>query len=208
MRWSWLTACAILVAATAMAGSSEQWLHPKRHFRVANPASLTPEQAESVYRRILDRMRSGYALSHVPAASSYTRWRRFNRYPYRSAAHGERYVNNYGNEKAKAYGKFEEAGPMPPGSVIAKDSFTVTRDGGVYSGPLFLMEKLEPGSDPETRDWRYVMIMPDGSLFGDTRDETRESVIFCASCHNTAPDGDGLFFMPEDVRLKPLLELR
>ena len=35
--------------------------------------------------------------------------------------------------------------------------------------PLFLMEKMPAGFSYVTGDWRYIMIMPDGSLFGETR---------------------------------------
>ena len=69
--------------------------------------------------------------------------------------------------------------------------------------PLFLMEKMAPGFSPESRDWRYTMIMPDGSLFGVTQGEGSGRVKFCITCHETAGDeNDHLFFVPEDYRVK------
>ena len=110
--------------------------------------------------------------------------------------------NNYANSEANAYGR-EGAGPMPEGAVLAKDSFTVTRQGDVFTGPLFLMEKMPPGFAPDSRDWRYTMIMPDGSLFGTSKGEGSDRVEFCASCHATAGDAaDHLFFVPEEYMVR------
>jgi hypothetical protein len=175
---------------------------PTRHFRVPNPARLSDADALSIYDRIRDDTVAAYRLSQKPLATQFYKWRRYNRAPYLSATHGDRYINNYANAKAKAYGR-EGGGPMPEGAVLAKDSFTVTRQGDVFTGPLFLMEKMAPGFSVEGRDWRYTMIMPDGSLFGTTDGEGRERVEFCATCHATAGDSkDHLFFVPEKYRVR------
>jgi hypothetical protein len=90
---------------------------------------------------------------------------------------------------------------MPAGAVIAKDSLTVTRLGARYPGALFIMEKLAPGTHPETADWRYAMILPDGSFFGDTvQEEMRDKVAFCHDCHEQRADYDYLFFLPDEYR--------
>jgi hypothetical protein len=176
--------------------------HPTRHFRVPNPARLSDADALSIYDRIRDDMAAAYRLSGDPVARQFHSWRRYNRAPYLSATHGDRYINNYANAVAKTYGR-EGGGPLPAGAVLAKDSFTVTRQGDVFTGPLFLMEKMPPGSSAATRDWRYTMIMPDGSLFGTTDGEGGEKVEFCATCHATAgAEADDLFFVPEEYRVR------
>lgn len=178
---------------------------PARHFRVPNPARLCDADALSVYDRIRDDMVSAYRLSRDPVADRYYTWRRYNRAPYLSATHGDRYINNYGNAEAESYGR--EGAPMPAGAVLAKDSFTVTGQGDVFTGPLFLMEKMPAGFSADTRDWRYTMIMPDGSLFGTTGGEGSDKVEFCARCHATAGDSaDDLFFVPEQYRVRFLLD--
>ena len=203
MRAGRLVVTLLLMAGTVQAAGSEDSIrHPRAHFRVADPARLTGEAAEDVYRRLLRRMLRAYALSGEPGAR-YAGWRRYNRYPYRSATHGERYVNNYANPVARAYGRFEAAGELPPGSIVVKDSFTVTRGGGVFPGPLFLMEKLPPRTSPATDDWRFVMVMPDGSLFGDSTGDNADAVAFCAACHLTTPETDDLFFVPSALRVAP-----
>jgi hypothetical protein len=218
MRGGWLIGG---LAVVALAGGA-QWLarraeppvvdapEPRappplpRHFRVPDPARLDGARAAAIYERIRADMVAGYRLSKIPAAEDYVRWRRFNRVPYLSATHGDHYINNYANGLARDYGA---TATQPEGSIFAKDSFTVTRDGDVHSGPLVLMEKMAPGFAPETDDWRYIMIMPDGSIFGETRGFEAAEVEYCHACHATAPAGrDHLFFVPEAYRRAPLLE--
>ena len=176
---------------------------PARHFRVERPAGLTGADALVIYNRILDDMVAGYRLSGSGFAEVYRQWQSYNTVPYRSAQHGERFVNNYANDLAKDYRYFEAAGDMPVGAIVIKDSFAVTSRGDVFSGPLFIMEKMPLGFNPESRDWRYTMYMPDGSLFGATNGEGRERVGFCVQCHKLAGFGnDHLFFLPERYRVR------
>jgi hypothetical protein len=184
-------------------GSAPDLTRPTRHFRVPNPAQLPDVEALSIYDRIRDDMVAAYRLSRNPIAGRFYKWRRYNSAPYRSAAHGERYINNYANAAAADdYGR-SDAGSMPPGAVLAKDSFTVTGQGDVFTGPLFIMEKMPAGFSEPTRDWRYTMIMPDGSLLGSTKGEGAKRVEFCAACHATAgDDNDQLFFVPEKYRIQ------
>src|SRR5918995_1220521 len=136
-------------------------------------------------------------------ARSYQAWAQVNTVPYVSATHGSRYVNNYpGPEAAQPYREFEEIGAMPAGGRIAKDSFTVSPDGRVGVGPLFIMEKMPEGFNDASDDWRYAMIMPDGSLFGVTDGQGSQNVQFCAECHAlVADDQDSLYFLPEEFRV-------
>lgn len=204
----WLGLCSVLLATLASMGGGgvaqeNSVTSPTRHFRVPRPAGLSGADALSIYENIVEEMVDGYRLSRHPVAKAYRTWRRYNLVPYRSAQHGERFVNNYANEVAKDYGQFEEAGTLPVGSVVAKDSFAVTASGDVFSGPIFLMEKMAPGFKPESRDWRYTMIMPDGSLFGTTKGKGDQRVHFCISCHAAAGEqNDHLFFVPKDLRVR------
>ena len=201
-----LAALLLLVSGVAVPAQDRptavEAVQPTRHFRVERPADLTGQDAMTIYARILDNMTAAYGLSGDTASRAYRGWRRYNRVPYRSATHGERYVNNYANARARAYGDFEAAGRMPQGALLAKDSFAVTARGDVFSGPLFLMEKMAPGFSSPSNDWRYSMIMPDGSLFGETGGAGSERVEFCHACHAEVGDDDNLFFVPEDNRVR------
>lgn len=199
-----------ILAAAALAGAipagadDTDFSRPRRHFRVENPANLGSADAMTVYNRIAREMQAGYVLSDDPAARHYREWRRFNRAPYRSRTHGNRFINNYVNPVgAEAYGRFGDVGAMPAGTVVAKDSFAVTARGDVFTGPLFLMEKMADGFNPASRDWKYSMIMPDGSYFGVTKGDNAERVEFCISCHERAgAENDHLFFVPDGNRLR------
>ncbi len=172
------------------------------HPRLDAPADLTREAAIDAYESIVDRMEMLYALSGDATATHYRRWHRYNDAPYRSETHGNRYVNNYANLIARraGYGRMAAGERMPPGGIVAKDSLTVTGVGGRFPGALFIMEKLAAGTSPETADWRYAMIMPDGSFYGDTMGETKATVAFCHECHQQRAADDYLFFLPRDMR--------
>ena len=173
---------------------------PRRHFRVRRPAKLAPEEAESIYQGLIDDLIAGYAAAEHPAARDYRNWPRYNTAPYLSVTHGNVYINNYANETAEAYGRFEESGRLPVGAVVAKDSFIAERSGEIRPGPLFLMEKMGKGFNYVSGDWRYIMIMPDGVLFGETYGEDAERVEYCIACHLAVEDQDHLFFVPSPFR--------
>jgi hypothetical protein len=149
-------------------------------------------------------MDAAYAKGGVKAVDNYRQWVNLALAPYQSATHGNRYVNNYANGiGVEHYARYENVGTMPAGSVLAKDSFVVNADGRVAVGPLFIMEKLAAGASADTHDWRYAMIMPNGSVFGVTGGKGSANVEFCAECHATiADDQDSLFFLPEQMRAK------
>lgn len=146
-------------------------------------------------------MKAAYAKSDNEIAVSYASWPRYSKQSYVSGTHGNRYVQNYANKTGRAYGNFEKAGTLPEGTALAKDSFSVTADGKVSVGPLFLMEKMDAGFNAESGDWRYTMIMPNGSVFGTTKGANAGKVEFCITCHiSVAPDADSVFFLPEEYR--------
>lgn len=164
---------------------------------------LTHAEAVAAYDCILDEMRAGYRKSGNETAVRYVEWRRYSIAPYRAATHGNRYVQNYANPTARAYGAFENAGVMPAGSVLAKDSFAVGDNGRVSAGPLFIMEKMTSGFNASSGNWKYTMIMPSGAVFGETRGKNSAAVEFCAECHAAVADEqDHMMFLPEEYRVR------
>jgi hypothetical protein len=173
----------------------------------ANPCAakapqLSDAELTTAYKGVLAKLLTGYAKSGNPWVSKYSKWAMFNRAPYISETHGQRYVNNYANDIAKSeYAKFERAGKMPVGSVLAKDTFRVKTGGKVEPGPLNLMEKMPAGFNPESGDWRFTMILPNGKVYGATKGKNGARVNFCAECHGFA-EPDFMFFIPEEHRIK------
>ncbi len=147
-------------------------------------------------------MQAAYAKSNNPVAASYASYKAYSQHAYVSATHGERYVENYGNKVAAPYGKYENAGKMPVGSKLAKPSFSVKGNGSAAVGPLFVMEKMQPGFHADSEDWRYTMIMPNGSIAGTTGGKGSKNVQFCIGCHlSVTPEQDSIMLLPEELRV-------
>jgi hypothetical protein len=173
----------------------------------ANPCAagqavtVTEDQASAMYEALAARLQAGYAKSGIPVASAYQDWERFNTKTYQSATHGERYVNNYANATARDYALYDAEKVLPAGAVLAKDSIVPGANGTAEPGPLFLMEKMPAGFNAASADWMYTLIMPDGSVIGETNGAGSANVTFCAECH-AAAGASQLFFLPEELRAK------
>ena len=164
---------------------------------------LTNAEAAGAYDCMIGQMRMAYGKSGDATAASYTGWRRYSKVAYQSSTHGGRYVQNYANATARAYGAFEKAGLMPAGAILAKDSFGVNGKGSVTVGPMFLMEKMPAGFNAESGNWKYTMIMPNGSVFGVTNAKNSAGMQFCIECHAAvAEDQDHMMFLPEEYRTR------
>ena len=183
-----------------MSGISGTPDRPRRHFRLKHPQALDIERAGAIYELVADALAKGYARSGLTVIEGYRSWPRYNASPYLSSTHGNHYLNNYVNEAGSAYGRFEAAGTLAPGTVIAKDSFSVTGNGGILLGPLFVMEKMPAGFNPVTGDWKYMEIKPDGELIGQTNGPGAERVDYCIGCHLAVEAQDHLYFVPPAFR--------
>ena len=189
----------LINAAAAAEPGVDQQLHPA----IARPADISPERAEEIYQAIRVRLRDQYARSGDPLFLAYQDWKRFTRLPYRAGSHGERFVHHYANQKAEKYRDYEKAGSLPAGSIVIKDSFTVTERGQVMHGPLFMMEKMPGGFQSAAGRWRFMMLRGDGTVVGLTGGTNAKAVRFCAECHAKAgAEQDFLYFMPDEARLK------
>lgn len=203
----WLTVLGLAFVASisalprdaARAQTTEAVEEPLNHPVVRDPKNISPERAEAIYRAIRDTLQRQYGASADPVTQAYPRWKRYNTSPYRSRQHGNMFVNNYANDLAAQYGRYEQAGTLPAGSMVVKDSFVVRADGSILAGPLFLMEKMAPGFDPDNLDWRYMTILPDGEIEGLSSEDGPGGTAYCAACHQRARKHH-LFFLPERYR--------
>lgn len=164
---------------------------------------LTNAEAADAYDCLTGQMRAAYAKSGDATATSFGSWRRYSKVAYQSSTHGGRFVQNYANATARAYGAFEKSGVMPAGSILAKDSFGVNGKGKVAVGPMFLMEKMPAGFNAASGNWKYTMIMPNGAVFGETNGKNSAGMQFCIECHAAvAEDQDHMMFLPEEYRTR------
>lgn len=200
-----LSACVGLMAQTSpndveMSRISGDPAKPGRHFRLRSPAALDDHRAEDIYDIVRGALAAGYARSGHTAPRIYQTWHRFNRVPYLSSTHGNHYLNNYGNALARDYEKGPAGTPLPKGAVLAKDSFSMTQTGAIVLGPLFTMEKMDRGFSPVTGDWKFGLVLPDGTVMGETNGPGAKRVEYCIGCHLAREEDDHLYFVPENVR--------
>lgn len=142
-----------------------------------------------------------YVRSGVPAAGTYPTWPKASTQAYRSEH--DLFLAAWVNQAGAAnYRAWEQAGPAPVGSRMAKASFTVTRDGRAAVGPLFFMEKMAKGFAPDGGDWRFTMVDGNGQLGGETGTSTASRIGYCLECHKQAARADYRLFVPEPWRAK------
>lgn len=161
-----------------------------------DPFEFTDEQVKELYACMEGKMLAGYTKGGDEIAAVYRTWAPTATRPAVAGAHGERFLNTFANDiAAEQYLKFEEEGVvMPAGSILAKESIKITKKGAVRVGPLFLMTKGEAGAAPETGDWIYGGVQPNGKPL-----KFKQS--FCHDCHAAWEDQDALAYPVPDVRL-------
>ena len=166
-------------------------------------ADLSFAEASKVYDCLKQSLLAGYMKGPkfwIPAdrVSNYRKWAPVSKVPANPGMHGGRflftYVNNIG---AKEYLKYAEEGvKMPAGTLIAKESFSVTKKGEAKPGPLFFMEKAKAGKSPQTNDWYYYLVAPNG------RPLAVKVVKACHACHSGFAERDNLGYPVEEARIK------
>ena len=85
---------------------------------------------------------------------------------------------------------------IPAGTLIAKESFTVTGNGKVKKGPLFFMEKVVAGKSPVSNDWYYYAVTPGGAPMAV------DVVKACHSCHAAYAHQGNLGYPVLEARIK------
>jgi hypothetical protein len=119
---------------------------------------------------------------------------------YMASEHGM-FLQVFANTAAKDYARAERGGRLPQGAAILKRSFRVTGDGVAAPGPVFVMERMAPGYDGTTNDWRFAVTLPEGARVGESGGQDAAKVAYCAGCHQSARVQDFLFFVPPRYRL-------
>ncbi|WP_298257829.1 cytochrome P460 family protein [uncultured Litoreibacter sp.] len=164
---------------------------------VEDAFDLEAAQIDEIYACLNDAMVEGYAKEGDEIGSNFRSWTATATRPAVAGPHGNRLLNTFANDiAAEQYLKFEEEGvKMPVGSILAKESISLSiKKKKARVGPLFLMTKMEEGSIPETADWLYAGIQPNGKVM-----KVKQS--FCHDCHSSYSDQDMLGYPLEEVRV-------
>jgi len=164
---------------------------------VESAFDLSEADVVAVYDCIKDAMATGYAKGGDAVAADYRNWSVTSTRPAVAGPHGNRLLQTFANDiAAEQYLKFAEEGVvMPVGSVLAKESITISKKKkAARVGPLFIMTKLDAGAAPETNDWLYGGIQPNGKPM-------KFKQAFCHDCHAGWEDQDFLAYPLEEVRV-------
>ncbi|MCA3261032.1 MAG: cytochrome P460 family protein [Telmatospirillum sp.] len=164
------------------------------------PDHLTPTEVAATAACLAPALDAVLASAQDPVLRGAETWAPMSR-AYRGSEHGM-FLQVYANEAAAAsYRRYEQGAAIPLGGTVLKRSFRVAADGKAEPYALFVMERMPQGFSPDTNDWRFALIGPDGRLVGATNGPDDAKVRYCASCHATARRQDFLLFVPPGLRL-------
>lgn len=192
-----MTIRTLATAATASALMASAAFAADCAVNIDDPFDLEAAQISEIYACLKDTMAEGYAREGDEVASSYRSWTVSSTRPAVAGPHGNRLLQTFANDiAAEQYLAFAEEGvKMPAGSVLAKESITISKKKKqAVVGPLFIMTKMEDGAIPETADWLYAGIQPNGKVM-----KIKQS--FCHDCHANYAEQDMLAYPLEEVRV-------
>ena len=164
---------------------------------VEDAFDLDAAQINVLYECLKEKMATGYAREGDEIGSDYRNWTPTASRPGVAGTHGNRLLNTFANDiAAEQYLKFEEEGvEMPIGSVLVKESITVSiKKQAARPGPLFIMTKVGLDAAPDTGGWLYSGLQPNGKVM-----KVKQS--FCSDCHVGWEAQDYLAYPLEEVRL-------
>jgi hypothetical protein len=204
-----LLGCATPPAETGSSATATTCVVPRLAIapeRIAKPNApgnppapvLTDAELRALTDCVRPKLVAAFAGSESAPARDYGKWRLYSSQPFGSE-HGS-YLEIFANDKAAAFGKFEDAGVLPEGAIIAKHHFSITEAGVIQRGPLLMMEKMNAGFDPDTNDWRFRVVGPDGTIAGETKGRNAAAFAYCVECHKAGRRQDFLMFVPPQYR--------
>ncbi len=186
-----------LIAALAFLPASAAFADDCAAYTKDDAFDLEEAEVLALYDCLGDKMATGYAAQGDAVGSAFRSWTVTSTRPAVAGPHGNRLLQTFANDlAADEYLKFAEEGvSMPAGAILAKESITLSKKKkAARPGPLFIMTKLEAGAAPETADWLYSGLQPNGKVM-----KVKQS--FCHDCHVAYEDQDMLAYPLEEVRV-------
>jgi Cytochrome P460 len=131
------------------------------------------------------------AFGPLEVGADYASYRKLTTEPFKSTAHGSKWVDVYvSNNAADAY--LSQSAEIAVGTVAVKTSWE-DKDGRVsaVAGPIFVMEKRAPGYDPTHNDWYYAIhwANPTPEIAAKTKGGfywrgKSKAIAYCSECHD------------------------
>lgn len=119
---------------------------------------------DKLYDCIKDDLAKGYGQAGHEIGANFRNWKATQTAIGPSfAGHGDRFLKTYANDIAfDDYIQFRDEGgfSMPVGSILAKESWKINKEGVPTPGPLLIMTKLKAGEASEFGDWLYAGVSP------------------------------------------------
>lgn len=164
------------------------------------PMQLSQDEIDAMAACLGSALDAALARAEDATIRATRGWRTISN-AYMASEHGM-FLQVYANASAAPdYAKAERGARLLPGAAILKRSFRVDMAGNATPGPIFVMERMAPGYDPSSNDWRFAATAPDGPRMGESGGENAPAVAFCAGCHKSARVQDFLFFVPPRFRV-------
>jgi len=164
------------------------------------PTQLTQAEIDAMAACLVPALDAALERSYDATIRDTRGWRTMS-LNYMASEHGM-FLQVFANASAAPdYAKAERGGRLPQGAAILKRSFRVDSAGNATAGSLYLMERMAPGYDTWTNDWRFTVTTPEGLRLGESGGEDAPAVAFCAGCHKSARVQDFLFFVPPRFRV-------
>jgi hypothetical protein len=187
-------AASILLTAGTAAQAQECVFDPEK-----DRYDFSAEEVAAVYDCLSVELAAGYAKEGDAVGSVYREWGVTATGPAAPGAHSNRWLLTFANDIAyDTYVQyaFGDDFTMPVGSVLAKESFSLTKAGAPRNGPLFIMTKVEAGGDAEEfGNWVYSAVRANGKPMGVKQG-------FCHDCHVAFADQDSMGYPDRDVRFE------
>lgn len=187
----------VIAAAVCTAAAGAASAQECTAISVEDAFDLEEAAINVLYDCLQERMAMGYAKQGDAVGSEYRTWAATATRPGVAGPHGNRLLNTFANDiAAEQYLKFEDEGfEMPVGSVLAKESITVSiKKKAARPGPLFIMTKVGTQDAPDTAGWLYAGLQPNGKVM-----KVKQS--FCHDCHAGWEAQDYLGYPLEEVRV-------
>lgn len=151
-----------------------------------------------LYDCIDETLAEAYAADGSEVGSVYREWQPTATGAFAPGVHGDRLLFTYANDIGyDLYVQYlsEDGFQMPVGSVLAKETFSLTGEGAPRVGPLFVMTKVEPGVADEFGGWVYSAVRANGRPMGISQS-------FCHDCHVAFESQDSMGYPAWDVRFE------